>query len=376
MAEKGNLTKEDELLQIRLITEGVRLEVKGDLQWKEEMDVWTATPVIVPDWTGRSAMTWPNPYSSLKLTIDGNNVIVSEMGEVVGTAKLEQKPAWYKEKLSDGTTVESVFLGTHDIEVNISIFNRCYAADSGKRCKFCGLVPGDIPGKAWSLDETIEAVKRPVEATVIAVKNGWRGGIVFPGGAAPPDRRDQFTTDILEAIMTQFHESLTGQEISELTFRPSVYPPKDFKHLEKWKSLGITAAEFDNQVLDPAYFRAVCPGRGEQQEWFATEEAAAEVFGGGLYGCVSALVLGIEPMSGMLEGIEERISKGVYSAFLIFRPFPNAEMANMRAPSAEWYLEVREKVNDIYSRYLFGDDVGKLDKSYSNYTGDSLVAFF
>ncbi len=351
MTEAGTISREDTLLQIRLITEGVRYEVKGEAQWNEQMDVWTAVPVIIPDWTGRPAMTWPNPYSSLKLVIDGDKVTLSEMGEVVGTAKLEQKPAWYQEKLRDGTTVESVYIGTHTIESNISIFNRCYAVDCGKRCKFCGLFPGgsDEWGKARSLEETLEAVKRPVEATCIAVKNGWRGGIVFPGGAAAPDKRDQFTTDILEAIMTQFREELTEQEMSELTFRPSVYPPKDLKQMEKWKDLGMTRAEFDSQVLDPAYFTAICPGRGEQREWFEAQEAAVEVFGD--FGCVSALVAGIEPMAGMLEGIEERVSKGVMLAPLIFRAFPNAEMRDMRPPSPEWYLELLEKFNAIYVRH-------------------------
>ena len=152
--------------------------------------------------------------------------------------------------------------------------------------------------------------------------------------------------------MAQFQEALDEKTLSELTFRPSVYPPKDLGHLEKWKSLGMTRAEFDSQVLDPAYFKAICPGRGEQQEWFEAQEAAVEVFGA--MGCVSALVAGIEPMAGMLEGVEERVSKGVMCAPLIFRSFPNAEMRDMRPPSPEWYLELLEKMNEIYTRHFGG----------------------
>ena len=45
--------------------------------------------------------------------------------------------------------------------------------------------------------------------------------------------------------------------------------------------------------------------------WQEAQEAAAEVFGRGR-GSVANVVTGIEPMAGLLEGIEERTAKGVY----------------------------------------------------------------
>ena len=56
MTEAGTISREDTLLQIRLITEGVRYEVKGQPKWEPDNDVWTAVPVIIPDWTGRAAL--------------------------------------------------------------------------------------------------------------------------------------------------------------------------------------------------------------------------------------------------------------------------------------------------------------------------------
>ena len=240
-------------------------------------------------------------------------------------------------------------MGTHNYESNISIIGRCYASDSGKRCKFCGLIPPQTGSENASFDETLEAVERPVEATIVAIQNGWRGGILFVGGGAVPERRDQWTTDVLEAMMARFQESLDDDILSQVSFRTSVYPPNDLGQMEKRKRIGMNACEFDNQVMDPAYFKAICPGRGDQKHWFEAQEVGVEVFGPGK--SMAAIVAGIELMAGMLEGIEERASKGVLTFPLIFRPFPNAEMREMRAPSAEWYMEAIEKINEIYSRY-------------------------
>lgn len=146
-----------------------------------------------------------------------------ETGEVVGTAKLEQRPSWRNALLSDGTTVDSAFIGTGKMESNIGIPWGCFAADTGRPCKFCGLVPAQEQTRPMSIDEMLAAVEHTLEATIVAVQNGWRGGIVFTGGGVPPERRDQWTTDLLEAMMTRFRESLDDETLSQLTFRTSMF---------------------------------------------------------------------------------------------------------------------------------------------------------
>ncbi len=44
-------------------------------------------------------------------------------------------------------------------------------------------------------------------------------------------------------------------------------------------------------------------------------------------------------MAGMLEGIEERISKGVVAYPMIFEPMAGVAMEGMRPATAEWYME-------------------------------------
>ena len=66
---------------------------------------------------------------------------------------------------------------------------------------------------------------------------------------------------------------------------------------------------------------------------------------------MSAIVAGTEPMAGLLEGIEERASKGVSIFPLIFRSQPGSTMAGMQPASPEWYVEMFAKVDAIRSRY-------------------------
>lgn len=348
MTEKREVTKADVLLKMRLLAEGVRYEVKGPLLW-ESTDKFVDVTVIFDD-CDLVAETRLNPRSRLIVSIDGNDATISEMGEALGTATLQPRAPWRDALMSDGTKVDDATMGMNSTSY-IGTFNRCFASDAGKGCKFCGAGPlyaQDEP--LLSMSGILQRAERSIEATVVAIQNGLRHVLII-GGAAPPKRRDQWTTDLFEGIMNRFRESLDDDLFSQVVFMPSVYPPDDFGQFYKWKALGINSVEMDCQVMDPAYFKAICPGRGDQKYWFEAQEAAVEVFGR-YGGCVSNVVLGIEPMEGMLKGIEERISKGVSIQPLIYKPFPPSPMTAMQPPTAEWYVEAFEKIDDIRSRYL------------------------
>ncbi len=110
-----------------------------------------------------------------------------------------------------------------------------------------------------------------------------------------------------------------------------------------------------------------CSSKGEKQRWHEAQEAAAEVFGRGR-GSSSLVVAGIEPMAQLVEGIEERASKGVYVQPFTFQSYPDAPMEGMRPPSAEWFMEANEKIVDIYMRYADTFDVDLTEDDRWGYT--------
>ena len=366
--EKRNVTRSDILLKTQLLAEGARVEVRGPPLWQPTLDAFAQNPHIVFDGCEITAVVLPNPRSRLEVLIEGNDVTISDMGEVRGTATLQARPPWLDRPMEDGTPLGSSFSYDTAFVATILIGNRCYAHDSGKTCTYCGLGHTFAQmGPLWSFDETLAFAQRQIDATALAIESGWRGVLLFPGGATPPDRREQHTTDLLEAYMERLHERVDADVLSELQIAPDVFPPDDLGALHKWKSFGINSCEFDSEVMDPTYFRAICPAKGEKARWNEAQEAAAEVFGRGR-GSSALVVAGIEPMAQLLEGIEERASKGVYVQPFTFQSYPDAPMEGMQPPSAEWFMEANEKIVDIYMRYADTFDVDLTEDDRWGYT--------
>lgn len=358
MTEKRNIAKEDIFLEARLRAEGVRFEVK------KEPPAGSAYRPVVLDGCDVVVGLWRNPASYLEVAVDGDDVTISDRGEVLGTGTLEPRGSWRESLLSDGTPVDRAIAATPTTS-SILWGYRCSVFDSGKGCGYCGIYARPSTSPALASDAR-KITQRCVEATAVAIQNGWRGSVIFTGGTPPPSRRGQMT-DNIERVMTQFRESVDEDILSQLHIGPEAFPPDDLSEMVKWRDFGLNSTAFDLQVMDPAYFKAICPGRGEQSRWKEAQDAAAEIFGRGR-GATTGIVMGIEPMGGLLEGIEERVSNGVWPQVYTFMPAPGSPMAGMRPPSAQWFVEASEKIVDIYLKYADTFEVDLTEDTRFGYT--------
>jgi hypothetical protein len=366
LSEKRNITKEDIFLKARMLSEGVRIKVKK----QPEKGMGRPRRPVVLDGSDLVVFLLPNVYSRLETIIDGDDVTISDMDQVIGRGKLEVYRSWRDEMMKNGESADAVFSGSGSSAsiINIVMNIHCYNYDSGQGCKYCGLFASPVI-KNLPPSFNRQFSKLLVEMAVIAVQNGWRGTFAITGGALPPKQRGQIT-DGLENVMIQLSDSLDDKILSQLHIAANVYPPEDFEEMEKWKDLGINAAEFDLEVMDPAYFKAICPGKSKtynHELWKEAQEASVEVFGRGR-GTFQSMVTGIEPMSSLVEGIEERISKGVYSCPLVFVPTPGSPYERFRPPNAEWFVETNEKIADIYFRYADTLDINLLTDNRPGFT--------
>jgi hypothetical protein len=174
--------------------------------------------------------------------------------------------------------------------------------------------------------------------------------------------------DDMERLMTKFRESVDKDILSQIHFAVALLPPPDdLKELYKWKDIGLNGVEFDTQIVDPIYFDAICPGRGEQTAWDEAQAASAEIFGRGR-GSTTGIVMGIEPMAGLLEGVEERIKKGSFTQLFNFTPVPGSPLGGFRPPTADWFVEAAEKIVDIYLKYADTFDVDLTEDTRFGYT--------
>ena len=176
------------------------------------------------------------------------------------------------------------------------------------------------------------------EAVNIATEGGWRGVIALSGEALAPAQRGEYL-DRLEIVINALREKIDEKLLSELTLVYNYYAPEDFSDMKKWKELGIIATSIDLEVMDPAYFSAICPAKAAykpHEYWKKAQEAAVDVFGP-LYstGCV---VMGIEPMTTLVNGIDERLSKGIMPNTLMFFSTPGSAYWGFSPPTANWIV--------------------------------------
>ncbi|MHA2180300.1 MAG: radical SAM protein [Promethearchaeota archaeon] len=362
--EKRRITKDDIFLKARILSEGVRINVKNP---PEKGPYFRP---FVMDGCDLVVLLIPNHYSRLEAIIDSEDVLISDMGKILVSGKLEVWRPWLDKTMNDGRPVKDVFLlsGSSISIINIIMNFRCFNYDSGQGCKYCGLFAYPI-NKTPSIDRVPDITALHVEMAVIAAQNGWRGTLSITGGALPPSQHDQMVNR-LEKVMDQLRESLDEKILSQLHVAPNIYPPDDLEEMYLWKDMGVNAAEFDLEVMDPAYFKAICPGKAKaysHNRWKEAQEVAVDIFGRGR-GSFQSMVTGIEPMSSLVKGLEERISKGVYSAPLVIVPARGSPYEQFRPPTADWFVDVNVKIADSYFRYADTLDVNLLTDDRPGFT--------
>ncbi len=130
VAEKRNITKEDIFLKARLLSEGVRMEVKKPSEkWR---NIYRS---IVLDGCELAALLRPNSYSRLEAVVEGDNVTISDMGEVLGTATYEERPEWFDIPLSNGEPALTGVPGMTPDLIAIVQNHVCYNQASEQGCK-------------------------------------------------------------------------------------------------------------------------------------------------------------------------------------------------------------------------------------------------
>lgn len=369
MAEKRNITKADIFLEARLLSEGVQVKETAP---PETPRAFPGT--IVLDGCEISTAMRLNRYSRLEAEIVGNEIIISDMGEVLGTATFEERPVWYDIPLSTGQSAGKALLGMTPDLIAVITNNLCYNQQSGKGCRYCGLFrPRDpVESGDWGHASTARLQQRGAiagEAIKIAIDNGWRGQISLSGGVLPPKKRGELT-ERFEILMQPLRDTVGEELLSSMQISANCYAPDDFSEMYKWRDIGVNSVQFDLEVMDSAYFAAICPNKNAAhplEYWKEAQEAAVEIFGR-WRGCSTSVVMGIEPMTSLVDGVEERLEQGVLTTPLCFMPSPGSAYEQFRPPTADWLVEANEKMAEAHFRLANTLDAPLLADDRPGYT--------
>ena len=296
-----------------------------------------------------------NKYSRLLLTQEGDRVTVTDGDEVVVSGYAPKRFDWLHEKVSNGLPVTTFLPGISDEIINIIFYLSCNNYNTGRGCRYCNLFANPLSkiSSVFPLDIQKSWAKYQAEAIKIALDHGWNGHLALSGGALPPSVRGNYL-DYINISLDALRDEVGEKTFRELNIVYNHYPPENFEDMSDWKEFGIKRTTIDLEVMDPAYFPAICPGKAAYKPleyWKKAQEASVRVFGP-FANSTGNVILGLEPMSKLLDGVEERLSKGVMPRPVIFCSAPHSEYWGFRPPTADWIFEATERMADTFMKYI------------------------
>ena len=307
------------------------------------------------DESGLTTFVHANKYSRLVLRQDGDRVTVTDGDELLVTGHVDKPFDWQDEPLSNGLPASTFLPGiSHEI-INLIFYLSCNNYNTGRGCKYCNLFANPLSQMSDVFPLALQEswAKHQAEAIKVAIDHGWNGHIALSGGALPPTARVRYL-DFLKLSLDALRNVLGDQRFGELDVVYNHYPPERFEDMEEWKKLGIKRTAIDLEVMDPAYFPVMCPGKAAYKPhefWKSAQDASVEVFGP-FANTTGNIILGIEPMSSVLDGVEERLARGVMPRPVIFCSAPNSEYWGFRPPTADWLIEVTERMATSYLEHI------------------------
>jgi len=309
------------------------------------------------DGCGLSVIVTPNRYSRLELVVEDDTeaAVIYDGGDMLTTGRVKKpRIPWAGRLLSNGMPIESALPFMSDTIINLLFHYACDNWNTGRGCRYCNIFANPVSKQInqESLESLREMAGLQAEAIEIVIGLGWRGNLAVTAGALPARARRSYL-DRVEAVLSPVRQALGSDAFSELFVVFNHYPPENFSDFERLKALGINGTSLDLEVMDPAYFAAICPGKHAYRPleyWKEAQVVSTEVFGP-YTNTVTGVVVGMEPMPLLIEGFEERLSKGVLPVPFVFFSAPGSAYEGFRPPSADVLLESSEKMAAILMGY-------------------------
>lgn len=285
-------------------------------------------------------------------TTEDGVMILKRDGKFVMECRHIPRPDYYGLEASPDIIMRRIApkRGQDCLVLNYATFCMYWANDKG--CSFCNIVPNI----GWTKDD-LQVSKRTLDqiykTTKAAFDEGCVKHILLTGGylnrytnkeGEVVDREDRLILDIVRTM-----QEAIGQEDIPVNVIRTAPEDKDFKSIEEHKNKGVFSVAYNLEIWDPVLFDKYCPGKAEVQgrdHWLRTLEVAAEIYGPGRVS--THFVTGfMEPEESLLEGVEWMSERGIGSIPLVWSPVEGTRYAGFRAPQAEWFVEMAQKIADI-----------------------------
>ena len=303
---------------------GLELVIPTGSRLKPEL--WMNAPVA-------ETFAWGSPY--VLAGAPGAYNVVDERTGWRYPIRIPSQPHWYERLTSRDIRMSriGVLQGTY---LGIYINPVCEFWGSDLNCRFCttgqNVASGESAVKTVEdVVETCWAAKEESGVTFVHLNGGFQGGRGLESVAT-------FVRAIKEDV-----GSLVGVQLT---------PERDFSRYDRLIDLGVDHFSFCVELMDPAWFARICPGKartlGQDLFFEAMEYCAARLPRGAVSG---EIIAGIEPISQTIAGIERIASRGAFPTVCIFRPTIGSAMADWRPPDYDDMRVVMAATYDACRRH-------------------------
>jgi hypothetical protein len=339
-------------LEIDLFCRGLRLAPDASLDGvrgvsRTRAGLGSGLEVILPGRSWMKDAIWVNvpieehfvassPYV-LRGSLAAGHTIEDERSHTIYNVSLPPEPAWYSRPTSRGIPMQriGVMQGTY-LGIYVNMVCTFWNYQPALNCRFC--TTGQNVGAAESDDkaltdvvETCTAAKRESGATFVHLNGGFQG-----------TRGIEFTEPYIRAVKEQVG-MLMGVQLA---------PERDFSRYDRLVDLGVDHLSFCVELLDPEWFRKICPGKdrmlGQQLFFDAMAHCARRMPKGAVSG---EIIAGLEPIEVTLEAIDRITDLGAFPTVCIFRPTVGSDLQDWPSPRYEDMLRVMQHLYEACRRH-------------------------
>ena len=289
-------------------------------------EIWVNAPVAEP-FAQRSPLVLRRRNEAFE--------IHDERSDSRYAVRIPQQPAWYSWRTSHGTPMSriGVLQGTY---LGIYVNPVCEFWSSSLQCRFCttGQNVGGAESASKTVDEVVEtcrAAKAESGVTFVHLNGGFQGGHGL-----------EFVEPYVRAIKERVG-LLVGVQLT---------PERKLARYDRLIRLGVDHFSFCLELIDPAWFARVCPGKartiGQPLFFDLIEYCASRMPRGAVSG---ELIAGIEPTERTIEGIDQITRAGAFPTVCIFRPTVGSDMAEWAPPAYDNMRRVMAAVYDACRRH-------------------------
>jgi hypothetical protein len=250
---------------------------------------------------------------------------------------LPPEPSWYRRFTSRDVPMSQVGVlqGTY-LGIYLNAVCAYWQAKPALNCRFCttGKNVGHAELATKTVDDVVEtcwAAKEESGITFVHFNGGYQGRHALE--AVQP---------FIKAVKDEVG-LLVGVQLT---------PDRDFSLYDRFFDLGVDHLSFCVELLDPAWFARICPGKaktlGQGLFFEAMEYCAGRLRRGAVSG---EIIAGIEPIANTIAGIERIVSAGAFPTVCIFRPTLDSDMADWPSPAYEDMRTVMAAMYDTCRRH-------------------------